>query len=224
MADEDLEAQNKANTEAGATTEAAAEAAPAPAPAKASIVQKILGAKWIIIAVVLGIAVGGGVAVMLTPKPVPVDPNVEQHAGDTKTEASNKHGEENKNQEKLVTPPAASEDELPEAGKEGESGGAPAIFHKLSPIVVNVFEKNSIHYLKLEIVLEIADAKVEEEIGLVKPKLQDRILFLISDRSLREILTPAGKTLLKEDIYNEFARQLGAGRVKKIYFTEFTIQ
>lgn len=218
MADEDLEAQMKASMEA----EAAA-GAPA-APAKTSIVQKILGAKWIIIAVVLGVAVGGGVAFMLTPKPVPVDPTAEQHAGETKNEATNKHGEENKNQEKLGTPPVASEDELPEDGKAGEHGGAPAIFHKLSPIVVNVFEKNSIHYLKLEIVLEIADAKVEEEIGLVKPKLQDRILFLISDRSLREILTPAGKTLLKEDIFNEFSRQLGADRVKKVYFTEFTIQ
>lgn len=111
-----------------------------------------------------------------------------------------------------------------EAGKEGEAGGTEPVLFKFEPVVVNVVEKNSLHYLKLQMVTECTTTEVVEEIKLKTPQLRDSLLFLINDMTLREILTSGGKALLKEDIVATFNKVLKKGEVKRVFFTDFTIQ
>lgn len=197
---------------------------------KPSLMQKIMAAKWMILAAIIGIGSGFGVAFMLkggdddpamhsTGTPVPTnEPGLEKSQAHQETSLEDVEGapgaEDN---------PVANSEEGP-SNPEGAEQGVGALFMKFDPVVVNVFEKNSIHYLKLQIVLEISNPEVEVEVNEIKPKLKDKILFIISDRSLREILAPAGKALLKEDILAEFRRVVTKGKIARLYFTEFTIQ
>ncbi|EKD41172.1 MAG: hypothetical protein ACD_73C00814G0008 [uncultured bacterium] len=100
----------------------------------------------------------------------------------------------------------------------------PAQIVKFDSLVVNIFEKNSIHYLKLTMELALSNMEAVEEINVIKSKLRDRALFIISDTTLREILSPGGKALLKEDLITAFNRIFKKGKVNQIFFTDFTIQ
>lgn len=95
---------------------------------------------------------------------------------------------------------------------------------KFDPMVINIFEKNSIHYLKLQMDLLCDKAETVEEIKANQPILRDKLLFIFSDTTLREILSVGGKVLLKEDIKSTFNQLLKKGRVKEVFFTDFTVQ
>jgi len=110
----------------------------------------------------------------------------------------------------------------PEGGHEG--AGEAELTFKFDPMVVNIFEKNSIHFLKFGLEALCSTTEVMEEIKSKKAQLQDRLLFLSGDVSVREISTAGGKALLKEDIVITFNKVLKKGKIKEIYFTEFTIQ
>ncbi len=110
-------------------------------------------------------------------------------------------------------------------GVDVESGDInEALMVKLDPLVVNIFEKNSIHYLKLQMEFAVSSAEAVEETRVNKAKLRDRALFIVSDTTLREVLSPGGKALLKEDIVSSFNKILKKGKVTQLYFTDFTIQ
>ncbi len=100
----------------------------------------------------------------------------------------------------------------------------PAQIIKFDGLVVNIFEKNSIHYLKVSLEFAVNNMAAVEEYNVIKPKLRDRALFVISDTTLREILNPGGKALLKEDLITAFNHIFKKGKVTQIFFTDFTVQ
>lgn len=100
----------------------------------------------------------------------------------------------------------------------------PDLIVKFDPLVVNIFEKNSIHYLKLSLEFLVNKPEVIEEISASKSRLRDRLLFIFSDTTLREALSVGGKELLKEDIMVSFNRVLSKGKILRVYFSDFTIQ
>ncbi len=152
------------------------------------------------------------------------------HATESKEEkgheaADEETAKENKeiHEDRKPAPPEEETAAEEEHGSEGGEEKEPLVF-KFDPMVVNIFDKNTIHYLKIGLEISCSNAEVVEEIKVKKSQLQDRMMFLTGDTSLREILTSGGKTLLKEDLQEAFNRILKKGKVKKIYFTDFTIQ
>ncbi len=135
-------------------------------------------------------------------------PPVEEGAAE-KAPKEEKHGKEEKGGK--------------EEGKHGAEGGGEFVF-KFDSIVVNIFEKNSIHFLKLGLEAACSNAEVMEELKVKKSPLQDKLLFIAGDTTLREISTAGGKALLKEDIIAAFNKVLKSGKILELYFTEFTIQ
>ncbi len=135
-------------------------------------------------------------------------------------------GEEAKAEEGHGAKEGGTEETKAEGEGEGGEGAPPseAALYKFEPVIVNVVEKNSLHYLKLQMAMECSNPETMEEIKLRTPELRDALLFLINDMTLREILSSAGKAFLKEDIRAAFNKFLKKGEVKKIYFTDFTIQ
>ena len=106
----------------------------------------------------------------------------------------------------------------------GGGGGEQGTMVKFEQIVLNVVEKNSLLYLKLQLTLQGSNVGVVEEVRARTPELRDNLLFLINDMTLREILSSGGKTLLKEDIISSFNKILKNGKIEKVYFTDFTVQ
>lgn len=228
----------KATEPAEAPAEGAAEEA-AGGQSKFAFLAKLLSPKVLIaLAAVLGGAAGAGTILLFSggasaPPPAeqpapPADahadaPAAAGHAAAPPAEADKAgHGAEG---EKAAM--KENVDAVVEEGGHGDEKGAKSgepVFFKFEPFVVNVFEKNSIHYLKMQLVVECASEATVEELKFLTPQLRDTLLFIVSDMTMREILTPGGKALLKEDIIATFNNWLKSGKISKVYFTEFTIQ
>ena len=62
------------------------------------------------------------------------------------------------------------------------------------------------------------------ELDLLKPKIMDSILGLLSSKRYKEIAGCEGKQRLKYEIAVSLNSYLTKGQVRKVYFTEFLIQ
>lgn len=235
MAEENKEAQAGAEK---APEAAKAEAAPAAAPAegqpaegapKKSPLGKLFANKLILIVVavvVLGGAGGGAFFFLKGGKAKKESKKVtvakqEAHAAEKEEKKEEKKEEEKKEEPKGEAKAAEGGGE---AEAEGGGEGQALIQHKFEPVIANVVEKNSLHYLKFQLVFDCSNAPVIEEIKVKTPQLRDALLFMINDMTLRELLSSGGKALLKEDIMSEFNKELTKGKIVKVYFSDFTVQ
>ncbi len=208
-----------------------------------SLVQKLLSTPVLIaIAALVGGGAGVGAMMMMgggnTPPPAaPAESAAPAEGATDKAEHTGK--EEPKRSEAEIAEAKASAEAAdptdkaeeghaaegaPAGGGHGEGAAAAELLHKFDPFIVNVFEGNTIHYLKLEIVASTSNTPVIEEIKTKAFQMRDRFLFLVNDMSLRELVTSGGKEIFKEDLLNEFNKMLTEGRIAKLYFTDFTIQ
>ncbi len=110
------------------------------------------------------------------------------------------------------------------AKKEAAPKPAVAVMWAMEPFIVNLMDNNGERYLKLAIQLEISDPKGVAELDQMKPKLRDNVLDLLSAKSVKELMDMAGKQRLREEIAMRLNTFLTAGKVSKVYFTEFVIQ
>jgi len=94
----------------------------------------------------------------------------------------------------------------------------------MEPFIVNLADNNGERYLKLAVQLEISDPKGVSELDQLKPKLRDNVLDLLSAKSFKELADMAGKQRLREEIAMRLNSFLTAGKVSRVYFTEFVIQ
>lgn len=238
MADEEIKPEEPATAPAEGDAEGEVE----DGLGKPSIIQRLLDPKvLVVIAAILGGGAGAGAMLLLGGSDAP-PAEVPEAVVSTEKAGSAAENVEKVSEERSATPPTDvaesaaedDEDQIEEvdegtavsaegATAEGGAAGEP-IFFKMDPFVVNVFEKNSIHYLKMQMIVQCSTAEVVEELKLKTPQLRDTLIFLVSDMTMREILTPGGKQLLKEDIVTLFNKKIKTGKVTKVFFTEFTIQ
>ena len=79
-------------------------------------------------------------------------------------------------------------------------------------------------YLKATIQIEVSNQESLAELDLLKPKILDSILGLLSSKSYREIAGFEGKQRLKDEVAMRLNGYLTKGRARRVYFTEFLIQ
>ncbi len=91
-------------------------------------------------------------------------------------------------------------------------------------MIVNLMDNNGERYLKTTIQIEVSSKDCIEELDLLKPKIMDNMLVLLSSKSYKEIAGFDGKQTLRDDIAVRLNRYLTKGQVRRIYFTEFLIQ
>lgn len=109
------------------------------------------------------------------------------------------------------------------AEKTSEVPVAPVLW-PMDPFVVNLMGNNGERYLKAVIQLEASNAKTTETLNLMKPKLRDNILDLLSSKSYKDLMDVSGKQRLREEIAMRLNSYLTDGEILKVYFTEFVIQ
>jgi flagellar FliL protein len=98
------------------------------------------------------------------------------------------------------------------------------VFYPMEPYIVNLIDNEGERYLKVVMQLELSDAPVTEELNLIKPKLRDAILELLSAKTYKEMMDPLGKQRLRDEIIMRANMYTTKGKVSKVYFTEFVIQ
>jgi flagellar protein FliL len=90
--------------------------------------------------------------------------------------------------------------------------------------IVNLMDNNGERYLKATIQIEVTSQDSLLELDLVKPKILDSILGLLSSKSYGDIAGFEGKQRLKDEIAMRLNAYLAKGQVRRVYFTEFLIQ
>jgi flagellar FliL protein len=98
------------------------------------------------------------------------------------------------------------------------------VFYPMEAFIVNLIDNEGERYLKVVMQLELSDQSVAEELNLIKPKLRDAILDLLSAKTFKELTDPLGKQRLRDEIAMRANVYPTKGKITKVYFTEFVIQ
>ncbi|MFK7962782.1 MAG: flagellar basal body-associated protein FliL [Burkholderiaceae bacterium] len=88
--------------------------------------------------------------------------------------------------------------------------GEPPIFVEMEAFVFNLQDTDQDRFAQVAVTLEVIDAEVEAELGLVEPSVRNAILMLMSSKTSNEILSVQGKQTLAEQIV-DFANSIMAG-------------
>ncbi len=94
----------------------------------------------------------------------------------------------------------------------------------LNPYLVNLIDPDTRRYLKVRIVLNLSDKKLEQEITEKLPSISDAIIMFLTSKTYDEVISPMGKKKLKTEIQKIINKHLRTGYVTKVYFTEFLVQ
>ena len=161
--------------------------------------KKGLPIKMIAIGLVIGLAVGGGVAFVLKP-----DPPAQNIA----------LSKENMGGSKAIK-------NLEDAEVEEEEGGG---IYDLEPFIVNLADVTKIRYLKINIKLEMIRSGYSEDLNDRLPQIRDVLLLLLSSKEFANIRTIEGKMELRDEILQRVNGIYKNNKVKMAYFTEFVTQ
>ncbi|TFG90109.1 MAG: hypothetical protein E4H15_08200 [Syntrophobacterales bacterium] len=94
----------------------------------------------------------------------------------------------------------------------------------MGAMVVNLMDNNGERYLKTVINVELTSQDCIGELELLRPKIIDTILDLLSSKRYQDIMGFAGKQRLRDEIAIRMNNYLTKGQVKMVYFTEFIVQ
>ncbi|RZB34917.1 MAG: flagellar FliL protein [Desulfobacteraceae bacterium Eth-SRB1] len=94
----------------------------------------------------------------------------------------------------------------------------------MGSLIVNLMDANGERYLKAVIQIEVSNQECVSELDLLKPKITDSILSLLSSKSYKEIAGFEGKQRLRDEIAVRLNGYLTKGQARRVYFTEFLIQ
>ncbi len=113
-----------------------------------------------------------------------------------------------------------------DAEKKEEKHAAPLVgpLWSLEPFIVNLADNQGERYLKVVMQLELSDPAVVPDMEILKPKIRDNILDLLTAKTYTELMEPAGKQRLRDEIVLRVNSFLTKGKILKVYFTEFVVQ
>jgi len=98
------------------------------------------------------------------------------------------------------------------------------ILFPLDTFTVNLKSDAGRRYLKATMQLELEGEELSLELDAKSPVLRDRIIRILSSKTLEEISSKKGKSKVSEQIVNTLNDMIADGEIRAIYFTEFVIQ
>lgn len=94
----------------------------------------------------------------------------------------------------------------------------------MEPFVVNLNEAGQPRYLKIGIEIELADAASVHALDKARQIVRDRLLGYLSNLVLADTLGEDAKTKIRTDLSARVEAVVGAGRLKRMFFSEFVVQ
>ncbi|QOP41618.1 flagellar basal body-associated protein FliL [Sulfurimonas marina] len=98
------------------------------------------------------------------------------------------------------------------------------ILYPLDTFTVNLKSDSGRRFLKTTISLELEGEELSLELDAKSAVLRDRIIRILSSKTLEEVSSKKGKNKLSMQIMDTLNSMISDGRIKGIYFTEFVIQ
>jgi flagellar protein FliL len=94
----------------------------------------------------------------------------------------------------------------------------------LEPFIVNLNEPDASRYLKATFELEVANAEVVGELDKLRRPVRDEVLRYLSSLSVADTQGEAGKAKIQHEVVARIDKQLGGGKVRRLFFVEFMVQ
>jgi len=98
------------------------------------------------------------------------------------------------------------------------------ILYPLDSFTVNLKSDAGRRYLKATISLELSGEEVSLELDAKSPVIRDRVIRILTSKTLEEISSKKGKQKVSDQIQDTMNAIISDGQVQGIYFTEFVIQ
>ena len=98
------------------------------------------------------------------------------------------------------------------------------ILYPLDTFTVNLKSDAGRRYLKVTMSLELEGEELSLELDAKAPVLRDRIIRILTSKTLEEISSKKGKQKVSDQIIDTLNAIISDGDVQGIYFTEFVIQ
>lgn len=98
------------------------------------------------------------------------------------------------------------------------------VLYPLDTFTVNLKSDQGRRYLKATISLELNGEELGIELDNKSPVIRDRIIRILSSKTLEEISSKKGKQKVSDQIVDTMNAMIVDGSVKSVYFTEFVIQ
>jgi flagellar FliL protein len=96
--------------------------------------------------------------------------------------------------------------------------------YPMEPFIINLQDNQGERYLKLIMQFEISDPLGVKELDMLKPKIRDNILDLLSAKTYKELMDVGGKQRLREEIVMRLNSIVTTAKISKVYFTDFVVQ
>jgi len=98
------------------------------------------------------------------------------------------------------------------------------ILYPLDTFTVNLKSDAGRRYLKVTMSLELEGEELSLELDAKSAVLRDRIIRILTSKTLEEISSKKGKQKVSQQIMDTLNAMISDGTIKGIYFTEFVIQ
>lgn len=122
----------------------------------------------------------------------------------------------------FLAPPEVSKEEVAKAKQADPDFLGPIV--RLESFTVNLADPGGKRYLKVTIEVELSGEEDKKELARRLPEVRDNIILALSGKSLRQIQSPAGKAVLRDELTARINAILRKGRARKTFFTEFVMQ
>ena len=97
----------------------------------------------------------------------------------------------------------------------------------LESFLTNVSDTAGDRYCKLTVKLVVSPKEMVAEIGedpLLKARIHDEVLTLLSAKSFEDVNNPAGREAFREEIRAKLGEVISKGEVQQVLFSEFIVQ
>lgn len=94
----------------------------------------------------------------------------------------------------------------------------------LPVFTVNLADPLGQRFIKINLDVEVADAKVTDEIAQQNARIRDAIILLLSSKSYADIASTESKLILKSEITDRLNNILGPGKIHQVFITDMVIQ
>ncbi len=98
------------------------------------------------------------------------------------------------------------------------------VLYPLDTFTVNLKSDSGRRYLKVTMSLELEGAELSLELDSKSPVIRDRVIRILTSKSLEEISSKKGKQKISDQIMDTLNAMISDGQIKGIYFTEFVVQ
>lgn len=98
------------------------------------------------------------------------------------------------------------------------------ILYPLDSFTINLKSDSGRRYLKATISLELSGEEVSLELDAKAPVIRDRVIRILTSKTLEEISSKKGKQKVSDQIQDTMNAIISDGQIQGIYFTEFVIQ